>query len=164
LGVITTLFGITQIASASGNNGLCEVMRHETNMGSPEYPNWVVTGATCVGPCPLNSACIFYPIPTEIRDEQGVLTGYSRVCYCYGDNGTPGNPFDDIVSYDSSVECDTKLLTNTGGQYAGTQCTQGSCPQPCLLAEDPNITPSTVEYPPGSGQWHDRRFKECRCP
>lgn len=165
VGLVAVICGFAQVATASGNGGLCEMMRHETNMGTPEYPNWVVTGSTCVGPCPPSSACIVYPTPTEIRDSEGVLTGLKWVCWCYGDNGTPGNPYDDIISYDgSSAECDTAAITNAGGQFFNTECIKAACPSPCLFGEDPNITPSLVEYPPGSGIWRDRRFKECRCP
>ena len=108
---------------------------------------------------------IIYPTPTEIRDSEGVLTGLKYVCWCYGDNGTPNNPYDDIVSYDgSSAECDTAAITNAGGQFVNTECIKAACSSPCVFGPDPTVTMSLVEYPPGSGIWRDRRFKECRCP
>ncbi|MFM8279749.1 MAG: hypothetical protein ACKN9R_05335 [Candidatus Limnocylindrus sp.] len=164
LGLIGMLAGTAQLAWGSGNNGACEVMRAEINMGGfPPNENWVFGGFACTGPCPPTYQCSF-GVPQEIRDGE-VLIGYRLICICaQPDDGNPNTIEFVQMDLPGQIECDTAGITDVSGNPVNTQCLQQECPVTCVYASDPNVTDDTFQVPPGSGHWRDRRWRECSCP
>ena len=177
-GLIAVLFGLAQVALATGNGGACKMGIKQFNSTGPvdnrgqggSPPVWVEIEGGCYGGCGqpppgCTVTCEEYAF-ANIYDGSGALVGVAMDCRCVTRCPDPnGNPVVTNVQTDAgAVPCRTlKRRAPVGGGFQGTMCNRENCANPCAIIEDPNITHGEEDLD-GDGHFWETRTMKCACP